>query len=176
MPLTGFEPDHLPSSGAPIEILAHYFASHGWHFEREGDEEIVTTVKGSWSDYELRGLWRDEDQVLQFIAMTGINASAIRKDAETRANLFETLGLVNEQLWIGHFEQWSGDGALLFRHAALIDGEDDAVLSIPQAHALVDAAIEECERYYPAFQFVLWGGKGPREALTAAMVETEGEA
>ena len=114
--------------------------------------------------------------MLQFIALTGINAGAQRVAPETRANLFETLALVNEQLWIGHFEQWSADGAILFRHAVLLDGPDDAALSMPQAHALVDAAIDECERYYPVFQFVLWGGKGPREALTAAMVETEGEA
>ncbi len=176
MPLTGFDADHSPTSDSPIEVLAQYFSGHGWSFEREGDEEIVTTVKGSWSDYELRGLWREDDQVLQFIAKTGINASATRKDAETRANLFEVLGLVNEQLWIGHFEHWSGDGALLFRHAVLVDEDEGCHLSLAQVHALVDAAIEECERYYPAFQFVLWGGKGPREALAAAMVETEGEA
>lgn len=176
MPTTSLELDNFIGPAAPIEALAHYFSSHGWNFEREGDEEIVTTVKGSWSDYELRGLWREDDQVLQFLAMTGINASAIRKDAETRANLFETLSLVNEQLWIGHFEQWSGDGAILFRHAMLVEGDGEAALSMAQIHALVDAAIEECERYYPAFQFVLWGGKSPREALTAAMVETEGEA
>jgi hypothetical protein len=108
--------------------------------------------------------------------MTGINAGPSRTDAETRANLFETLALVNEQLWIGHFEQWSADGALLFRHAVLLDGPEDAALTMPQAHALVDAAIDECERYYPVFQFVLWGGKSPRDALAAAMVETEGEA
>ena len=161
---------------APIDTLEQYFASHNWAFERDGDEEIVTTVKGSWSDYELRALWREEDRVLQFIALTGINAGAQRVAPETRANLFETLALVNEQLWIGHFEIWSADGAILFRHAVLLDGPDDAALTMPQAHALVDAAIDECERYYPVFQFVLWGGKGPREALAAAMVETEGEA
>ncbi len=163
-------------ASAPIDMLEHYFSSHNWAFERDGDEEIVTTVKGSWSDYELRALWREEDRVLQFIALTGINGSAARSQPETRANLFETLALVNEQLWIGHFEQWSGDGAILFRHAVLLDGPDDAALSMPQAHALVDAAIDECERYFPVFQFVLWGGKSPRDALASAMVETEGEA
>ena len=35
----------------------------------------------------------------------------------------EAIGLVNEQLWIGHFELWSSSGILLFRHAAMIDGE-----------------------------------------------------
>ncbi|MGI9452435.1 MAG: YbjN domain-containing protein, partial [Geminicoccaceae bacterium] len=41
---------------------------------------------------------------------------------------------------------------------------------------LIDIAVAECERFYPAFQFVIWGGKPPVEALTAAMLETEGEA
>ena len=36
--------------------------------------------------------------------------------------------------------------------------------------------ITECERFYPAFQFVLWGGKSPADALAAAMLECVGEA
>ncbi|MBS3962121.1 MAG: YbjN domain-containing protein [Sandarakinorhabdus sp.] len=167
---TGAEPS------APIDMLEHYFSSHDWAFQRDGDEEIVTTVKGCWSDYELRALWREEDKVLQFIALTGINALAAMGEPVTRANLFESLALINEQLWIGHFEQWSADGAILFRHAVLLDGPDEPSLSMTQAHALVDAAIDECERYYPVFQFVVWGGKSPRDALASAMVETEGEA
>ncbi len=161
---------------APIDMLEEYFRSHQWTYERDGDEEIVTTVKGSWSDYELRALWREDDRVLQFIAMTGISAAAGKADAETRIGLFETLSLINEQLWIGHFELWSSDGAILFRHAVLVDTADEATLSLAQVQTLVDAAIDECERYYPVFQFVLWGGKSPRDALAAALIETEGEA
>ena len=41
---------------------------------------------------------------------------------------------------------------------------------------MVDIAITECERFYPAFQFVLWGGKSPKDALDAAMLECVGEA
>jgi hypothetical protein len=44
------------------------------------------------------------------------------------------------------------------------------------ADALIDSAIGELDRYYPVFQFVMWGGKSPSEALSAAMVETAGEA
>lgn len=174
--MTALRFDVAPDLSAPIDALEHYFASHNWSFERDGDEEIVTSVKGSWADYELRALWREEDRVLQFIAMTGINATTASEDPAVRAHLYETLALVNEQLWMGHFEQWSSDGAILFRHAVLLDGPDEAALSFPQVHALVDAAIDECERYFPVFQFVLWGGKSPREALLSAMVETEGEA
>jgi hypothetical protein len=41
---------------------------------------------------------------------------------------------------------------------------------------LIESAIDECERFYPVFQFVLWGGKTPKEALAASLTETQGEA
>ena len=48
--------------------------------------------------------------------------------------------------------------------------------SLQQAETLVEAAIEECERFYPVFQFVLWADKTPQEAIAAALIETQGEA
>ena len=65
---------------------------------------------------------------------------------------------------------------VLFRHAALLDGQGDAALTLDQAETLVEAAIDECERFYPVFQFVLWGGKSPTEAIAAALIDTHGEA
>ena len=90
--------------------------------------------------------------------------------------MYETLGLVNEQMWLGHFEMWASTGMLLFRHAALLEGEDAGSLSLDQAETLIEAAVDELDRFYPVFQFVLWGGKSPKEAIAAAMVETRGEA
>jgi hypothetical protein len=49
-------------------------------------------------------------------------------------------------------------------------------MSFEQAEAISEAAIEECERFYPVFQFVLWGGKSPGEAIAAALIDTHGEA
>ena len=49
-------------------------------------------------------------------------------------------------------------------------------LSLAQAQVAVEAAVEECDRFYPAFQFVLWGDKTPAEALASAMVDAAGEA
>ena len=90
--------------------------------------------------------------------------------------IYETLGLINEQLWIGHFEMWASSGMLLFRHAALLDSNAEPILSLDQAETLVEAAIDECERFYPVFQFVLWADKTPQEAIAAALIETQGEA
>lgn len=159
-------------AAAPIDMLESYFAAHGWEHERQ-DDEVIAKVKGSWTQYELRALWRDEDSVIQFLAFPDIRVADDR-----RAAIYEAIGLINEQLWVGHFELWSSSGILLYRHAAMVDGEDDAggTLSLGAAELLVDSAIDECERFYPVFQFVLWGGKTPKEALAAAMTETQGEA
>ena len=156
---------------APIDMLESYFAAHGWQHERVRDDEIVATVQGSWAQYELRSVWREEDRVLQFLGFPDIRVAADKFSA-----IYETIGLINEQLWLGHFEMWSSSGILLFRHAALLEGGDDAAISLDQAEALVEAAIDECERFYPVFQFVLWGGKSPKEAIAAALIETQGEA
>jgi hypothetical protein len=156
---------------APIDTLETYFEAHGWTHERVSDDEIVATVPGSWTQYELRGVWREEDRVLQFLALPDIRVAV-----DKRAAVYETIGLVNEQLWIGHFEIWSSTGMLLFRHAALLDTGSDSALTTEQAGTLIEAAIDECERFYPVFQFVLWGGKSPAEALQAALIETHGEA
>ena len=158
-------------TSAPIEMLEHYFAAHGWAYERGGEEEIVANFQGSWAQYELRAIWREEDNVLQFLALPDIRVASDKRPA-----IYETIGLVNEQLWLGHFELWASSGLLLFRHATLLEGDEGGVLTLRHAEPLVEAAIEECARCYPVFQFVLWAGKTPQEAIAAALIETQGEA
>jgi hypothetical protein len=158
-------------TSAPIDMLEHYFSAHNWGYERSGEEEIVANFQGSWAQYELRAIWREEDSVLQFLALPDIRVAS-----DKRAAVYETIGLINEQLWLGHFELWANSGLVLFRHATLLEGEERGTLTLPHAETLVEAAIEECERFYPVFQFVLWAGKTPQEAIAAALIETQGEA
>lgn len=157
--------------GAAIDMLELYCEAHGWAHERLSEDEIVAHRQGSWTQYELRGVWREEDNVLQFLALPDVRVAKDR-----RAAMYETLGLINEQLWMGHFEMWSSSGILVFRHAALLDAREEGAIGIDQIETLVEAAIDECERFYPVFQFVLWGDKTPAEAIAAAMIETMGEA
>ncbi|MDB5737650.1 MAG: hypothetical protein JWO65_1318 [Sphingomonas bacterium] len=169
MRVEDFEEQREPS--APIDMLESYFEAHGWTSERAGDDEIIATVQGSWTQYELRGVWRPEDRVLQFLAMPDI-----RVPADKRIAVYETIGLINEQLWLGHFELWAASGLALYRNATLIEGDGESVLSLDHAETLIETAIDECERFYPVFQFVLWSDKSPAEAIAAALIETKGEA
>lgn len=160
---------HSDDDTAPVDMLASLFEAHGWPCEFIGEDEVSSEIKGSWAVYTLRGVWRREDQVLQLLCLP-----EIRVPDDKRAAVFELLALVNEQLWVGHFDMWSNGNVLLYRHGLLLG--DDRLLSLAQAQVAVEAAVEECDRFYPAFQFVLWGDKSPAEALASAMVDAAGEA
>ena len=41
---------------------------------------------------------------------------------------------------------------------------------------MIDAAVEAADRFYPAFDFLVKGGKSPAEAMAACMFETVGQA
>jgi len=154
---------------APVDMLAALFEARGWELISHTDEEVAGEIQGSWAKYQLRGVWRSEDNVLQLICLPDIRVAQVQ-----RGPAYELLSLVNEQMWLGHFEIWSNGGVLLYRHGALLGPE--GMLGLTQAQALVETAIDECDRFYPAFQFLLWGGKTPADALDSALVDAAGEA
>jgi hypothetical protein len=62
----------------------------------------------------------------------------------------------------------------VFRHTLLLRGCSG--ISVEQLEDMVDIASSECERFYPAFQYLLWGGHSPKDAISAALLDTVGEA
>ena len=164
----GREPIEENDDAAPLEMLAQLFEAHGWPCEFVNDDEVCGEVQGSWTTYQLRGIWRPEDRVLQLICLP-----EIRVPEAKRKHAHELLALINEQLWLGRFDIWSNGGVLLYRHGLMLG---DGLLGLSTGQLAVESAVAECDRFYPAFQFVLWGDKRPREALEAALVDAAGEA
>ena len=107
----GHEPLENDDDGAaPVEMLVQLFEAHGWPCEFVSEDEISGEIQGSWTTYQLRGIWRAEDRVLQLLCLP-----EIRVPEAKRADAFELLAMINEQLWIGHFDIWSQGGVLLYR-------------------------------------------------------------
>lgn len=159
----------IDDDAAPVEMLAALFEARGWPCKSLSENEILGEIQGSWAKYQLRAIWRREDRVLQLLSLPDIR---VAKDKLHDA--YELLALVNEQLWLGHFDIWSQGSVIVYRNGAMLG--DDGLLSLDQAQTLVETAIDECDRFYPAFQFVLWSDKAPREALASALVDAAGEA
>ncbi len=153
----------------PLDIMEQIVIANDWAFDRRSDSEMAAEAPGRWCDYGLYFSWSHEISAMHFTC-----AFDLKVPEKRRAALYELLALANERLWIGHFGMEAEDGMPVFRHAVLLRGAPGA--SAESLEDMVDIAITECERFFPAFQFVLWGGKTPQDALAAAMLECVGEA
>lgn len=153
----------------PVDLVERVAALNEWAFDRSAEDEISISVTGSWTEYHVAFTWLEDMEALHIAC-----AFDLKVPERRRAEVLQLISLANEQLWIGHFDLWNSEHVVMFRHALLLAGGAD--VSAPQCEVLLNHAIQSCERYFQAFQFVVWAGKSAREALDTAMFETAGEA
>ncbi len=152
----------------PIDLVEQLATSNDWGCDRCGDDELTLIVAGTWTDYHVSLNWRGDLEAMHLAC-----AFDFKVPEQRLPEMYRLVATINEQLWLGHFDIWTGEGLIMFRHGLLLNG---TVASPRQCEALLTAALEACERYYQAFQFVVWAGKESREALVSTMFETEGQA
>jgi hypothetical protein len=153
----------------PVDVIERVAHSHDWSFERSGDDEIAISVAGTWTDYNVSYSWMEEFEALHVACAFDL------KVPESRAlEVMRLHSLINEQMLFGHFDLWEQEGAIMFRQALLLSGGVEP--SDQQVEVLLNSALEACECYYQAFQFVIWSGTPARDALNSVLFETFGSA
>jgi hypothetical protein len=154
---------------SPIEVVERMATDNELPFERAVQDEIALVVSGKLTDYQVSFTWMHEIEVLHLAC-----AFEMKVPGPRSPEVQQLIVTINEQLWIGHFDVWMQSGMVMFRHALLLVGGGG--LSARQCEAMFGSALDTCERYFPAFQFVVWAGKSAREAVDAVMFETCGQA
>ena len=152
-----------------LEVVERMASANQWPFERAGEDEIALNVTGRWANYQVSFTWIDDIEALHVACAFDMKVPEPRL-----AEVQLLVALINEQMWIGHFDVWTQNGVIMFRHALVLTG--GVAASDRQCEAVLGTALDSCERYFPAFQFVVWAGKSAREAMDSAMFETSGEA
>src|ERR1700761_2637406 len=153
----------------PLDVIEHVLSAENLTFDRTEDGDLAFTLAGDWKNYDLWFAWRPEADCLQLCLSVDIKAPKARRNAA-----HGLLSLINQRVWLGHFEVWAEDGEVVFRHAmALPTGERP---TLAQAASMIDAAVEAADRFYPAFDFVINGRKPPENTIAACMFETIGSA
>jgi hypothetical protein len=153
----------------PIDVVEDLIHSKKWTFSRADDYELVAEIASQWCQYRLYFTWSEEIKAISFTVTFDLKFPHSKiKDAH------ELLALINEKLWIGHFDITSKNGIPAYRHTVLSLVENEMLLN--QIEDLVDIAIFECERYYPAFQLVLFEDTEPNNALNVSTFNTIGKA
>ena len=153
----------------PIDIVEKYVSSQDWSYDRQSDNEIVVQAPGQWCDFNMFFAWNSDLAAIHFTC-----AFDMRVPSEKRSVVHDLLAVVNEKLWLGYFSLWREENLPMFRHVLLVRDTDGP--SLGQIAEIIDTALGECDRFYPAFQYVIWGGKSASDAIEMAMVDTVGEA
>lgn len=154
---------------SPLDVVEQIVSANDWVFDRPSDEEIAVRVPGRWCEYEFYGAWNESEGAIHLML-----ALDIRVPKERRAAVYELLALANDKVWMGHFGVWQEQSLVVYRDALPLRGSSGP--SPEQIEDLMETAIAECERFYPAFQYVIWAGRAPAEAVSVALFETMGQA
>jgi hypothetical protein len=153
----------------PIDIVENIAEYHDWDFDRIGQDQIAMAVEGQWRTYSITLAWSSYDETLRLICTFEMEPPEARLP-----QLYETLNAVNDQCWNGAFTFWAAQKLMVWRYGLVLSGEQ--VASPEQIDTLINAAVMNAERFYPAFQLVVWGERSPADAIQVAIAEAYGRA
>ncbi|KQV64496.1 YbjN domain-containing protein [Rhizobium sp. Root1220] len=153
----------------PVDMIEYVAANNDWAFERSGDDEIAMTVEGKWTDYHVSFSWMEEFEALHLGCAFDVRVPDLRMNEVTKL-----LAAINGQVLMGHFDVWRQEDVIIFRQSLLLAG--GAEPTNRQVEVLLGSALDTCEAYFQAFQFVIWSGMDANRAMEAVLFETVGEA
>ncbi|MBF0587488.1 MAG: YbjN domain-containing protein [Magnetococcales bacterium] len=152
----------------PLGLIEEYAIEQDLSSERTNENELWIELPSQWGNHRLWVTYHEVSGLLQYNCY--INLKIPNNFLQRIAEL---ILMINGRVWLGHFEVWMEELAPVFRVVAPLRG---STLAEEQIEDTFMAIGQEIDRYYTAFQWVIWGGKSPAEAIAASMIDTEGEA
>ncbi len=153
----------------PIDMVETLAAHHDWEFDRIHDDQIAMAVEGQWRTYSITLAWSGYDETLRLIC-----TFEMEPPKEALPRLHEALNAINDRCWAGAFTYWEEQQLMVYRYGLVLAGGQMA--SPEQIDTMINAAVLSAERYYPAFQLVVWGERSAKDALQVAIAEAYGRA
>lgn len=163
-----------PQNTTPIDDIETFLISTNWRYERINTHELVVNLKGQYCEYHITTAWLESNDIVHLAFSFSIGLSSDVLPMNQEYSLLKLLCLMNESLQIGHFDLWREENAIVWRYSHIVS--EGASVSFGTISHLFRIAVDICERHYPAFQFVLWAGHSPADALRCVLFETVGQA
>lgn len=147
----------------PIDIAEQVAAEMGLDYDFVADDQIAMAAEGQWRTYSISLAHSRFDNTLRMVC----TYEAEHPTARNREFL-ETINLVNDQCWAGHFTYWEDQKLMVYRYGLILD--KDNLVTDEQVKTMINTAVASAERFYPVFQMVCWADKPPQEAMKMADV------
>jgi len=153
----------------PIDIVEHLAEHHEWEFDRIEENQIAMAVQGQWRTYSITLAWSGFDETLRLIC-----SFEMEPPEEKLKDLYETLNVTNDRCWTGAFTFWEDQKLMVYRYGLVLTGGQTATAD--QIDAMISSAVLTAEKYYPAFQLVVYDNQSPNKAMQVAIAEAYGHA
>lgn len=153
----------------PIDIVEHIAEHRDWQFDRIADDQIAMEVEGQWKTYAITLAWSAYDETLRLVC-----SYEAEPPTEKLPKLYEALNAANDECWSGAFTYWDKQKLMIYRYGLVLSGGQ--IASPDQIDTMIRAAVQNAERFYPAFQLVVWGDRDVKNAMQVAIAEAYGRA
>ena len=153
----------------PIDIVEHLAEHHEWEFDRIEENQIAMAVQGQWRTYSITLAWSGFDETLRLIC-----SFEMEPPEEKLTDLYETLNVANDRCWTGAFTFWEDQKLMVYRYGLVLTGGQ--IATAEQIDAMISSAVLTAEKYYPAFQLVVYDNQSPNKAMQVAIAEAYGHA
>ncbi len=153
----------------PIDIVEHLAEHHEWEFDRIEENQIAMAVQGQWRTYSITLAWSGFDETLRLIC-----SFEMEPPEEKLKDLYETLNVANDRCWTGAFTFWEDQKLMVYRYGLVLTGGQ--IATAEQIDAMISSAVFTAEKYYPAFQLVVYDNQSPNKAMQVAIAEAYGHA
>tara|TARA_B110000238_G_scaffold197648_1_gene240630 strand:- start:2150 stop:2659 length:510 start_codon:yes stop_codon:yes gene_type:complete len=153
----------------PLDLIEDVVVSNDWSYNRTDSDTLYVEVGGEWCDYQLTLAWSPDCHLLQYTWTYNIKIPS-----KKYALIYSLLNKINLNLSAGHFELWADDGWIMYRNSLI--SFDYSSITSEKVDYILSSSLEDCDKYYPTFQFLLWGNKTPTQAIESSLLETQGEA
>ena len=153
----------------PIDIVEHLAELHEWEFDRIEENQIAMAVQGQWRTYSITLAWSGFDETLRLIC-----SFEMEPPNEKLKDLYQTLNVANDRCWTGAFTFWEKQKLMVYRYGLVLAGGQ--IATAEQIDTMILSAVLTAEKYYPAFQLVVYDNQSPDSAMQVAIAEAYGHA
>ncbi len=153
----------------PIGVIASYFSEQSWYFEQFNDNELLLDIAGEWCRYRFCFSFIPERQF--FYVTARIELPLPEKAKDHYSFLLQEL---NESMKLGHVDLSPEDFKPVWR--CLLPLRGTKTLTLGQLADVLEEALCECDKIYPAFQLFVWGGYNADEAVASVLFPVVGSA
>ena len=150
----------------PINLFERIIISKNWAFERPIDDEIFIEIPTKYSNLIVQVTWLKKEERIDIRA-----SFYLKMDFSSNIEIYKLLNLINNIINFGHFQINSNKYPTFKNSISFCDEKK------PEFHLIEETlnnAVSESERFFPAFQLVLWAGKKAEEAKSFLDFKTEG--